>query len=404
MITNVNCICILAQQRRGPYTGGSFGRGGYTTRHCQNCQGDLPAVPVPAPAVPTTAAPTAAAPVPAPAPTPVVRPAIRPAPAARLIDEIVEIPDDPYIVPAPSPIVQVMQKLCQMTVLINGLTDQVLELSNTVRNVELNVNDLIPYMSEAKRMYADQRTADIKVADKKEEMSKKQLKAFGKHVQDVIIENVDVLLNRIAPINANVAIEVRHEMREGIVKITQELIPLIRGNRPSKQLDQLIPELEEQFDHTRKKINGLKKEVRKYTEALTADDDQGEATPGPSGVPAGQARQMPSIVAAAAPPPPIHDEVTNTTDRLEGVVDDYRGDMESPTAHDSDSSTECYARNTRSKKINKRKKGKTAVGWHTKESVLASKRTNSPVYKTESADEAQDEDEIDPAILDDNSQ
>ena len=193
-------------------------------------------------------------------------------------------------------------------------------------------------------------------------------------------------------------------MREGIVKITQELIPLIRGNRPSKQLDQLIPELEEQFDHTRKKINGLKKEVRKNTEALTADDDQGEATPGPSGVPAGQARQMPSIVAAAAPPPPIHDEVTNTTDRLEGVVDDYRGDMESPTAHDSDSSTECYARNTRSKKINKRKKGKTAVGWHTKESVLASKRTNSPVYKTESADEAQDEDEINPAILDDDSQ
>ena len=403
MITNINCICILAQQRRGPYSGASFGfgRGGYTTRHCVNCQGDLPA----APEVPTPAAPTTAAPVPPPAPTSVVRPAIRSAPAA------IVIPDDPFIVPAPSLAAQVMQKLGNMTVLINGLSDQVLELSNTVRNVELNVNDLIPYMSEAKRMYADQRTADIKVADRKEEMSKKQLKAFGKHVQDVITENVDVLLDRIAPINANVAIEVRHEMREGVVKITQELIPLIRGNRPSKQLDQLIPELEEQFGHTRKKISGLKREVRRYTEAFTADDGQGEAIPGPSGVQAGQARQMPSIAAAAAPPPPLHDEVTNTSDRLEGVADDYRGDMESPPAHDSDSSTECYARNTRSKKINKRKKGKApavvkapAVGWHTKESMLAAKRANSPVYKTESADEAQDEDEINPAILDDDSQ
>ena len=110
-----------------------------------------------------------------------------------------------------------------------------------------------------------------------EEETKKRFRTLSNHLQGFVNENVDVILDKMASMKNKIADETRCELRDAHVKLIREFAPLIQGNRPAKQLDVLLPELETEFTHLNRRLTTLRKEIKRLIPIIRQQNDGPEA-------------------------------------------------------------------------------------------------------------------------------
>ena len=179
--------------------------------------------------------------VPAPVPAPIQAPIPAPMPAAvepainqDQQDENQE--DDPYIqeVSLGNMFTQLFRMNTQLEAQTRLLTEGRNHLQASLRGAERNqremtvLNDIMPYLIATREMIT-----------KREDETQKRVRTFGNHMQSLVNENVDVVLDKMASLKNKIADETRCELRDAHVKLIREFAPLIQGNRPAKQLDVL---------------------------------------------------------------------------------------------------------------------------------------------------------------------
>ena len=381
--------------------------------------------------------------VPAPVPAPIQAPILAPMPAAvepainqDQQDENQE--DDPYIqeVSLGNMFTQLFRMNTQLEAQTRLLTEGRNHLQASLRGAERNqrematvLNDIMPYLIATREMMT-----------KREDETQKRVRTFGNHMQSLVNENVDVVLDKLASLKNKVMDDTRCELRDAHVKLIREFAPLIQGNRPAKQLDVLLPELETEFTHLNRRLTTLRKEIKRLIPIIRQRNDESEA---------GQAEQNSDTAAADQPIAgpsgigraavvvadgtgssgvPVQDEIV-TSDRII-VEDDYRGGMESPSpppqaanslarrvsnsvyapAADSSSDDDYVACNyERQLRRSSRaaKQATTSRATKSKAKVASRARESSPEYRVPSDGQDDDEEvsvvnvpELDPSILD----